>query len=163
MEATVPPHLTDPSPGTAARGSARFPLFLALALACAGSVAGATDDPAVFRITPVRPVAELRPLALAATPPAESGDFRAADPVELARLDPTIKLDIRYATARNFLGVPLYTEARAFLQRPAAEALRRVQRSLAAEGYGLLVFDAYRPWYVTKMFWDATPADLHRF
>ena len=111
----------------------------------------------------MRPVAELRTLALAAQPPPESGDFRASELLELTRLDPTIQLDIRYATSRNFLGVPLYSEARAFLQRPAAEALTRVQRSLAAEGYGLMVFDAYRPWYVTKMFWDATPADLHRF
>jgi D-alanyl-D-alanine dipeptidase len=111
----------------------------------------------------VQPVAELRQLALAAKPPTESGDFRASDLVELTKLDPTVKLDVRYASTRNFLGVPLYTQARAFLQRPAAEALMRVQRSLAAEGYGLLIFDAYRPWYVTKMFWDATPPDLHRF
>jgi zinc D-Ala-D-Ala dipeptidase len=39
----------------------------------------------------------------------------------------------------------------------------RVQRSLKAEGYGLLVYDAYRPWYVTKVFWDAMPPELHKF
>ena len=55
------------------------------------------------------------------------------------------------------MGVPLYDRAQARLQRPAAEALGRVQRALAAEGFGLLVHDAYRPWYVTRMFWDATP------
>lgn len=49
------------------------------------------------------------------------------------------------------------------MQRPAAQALVRVQRALAAEGYGLLVHDAYRPWYVTKIFWDATPPDRHNF
>jgi D-alanyl-D-alanine dipeptidase len=49
------------------------------------------------------------------------------------------------------------------MQRPAAEALVRVHRSLAAQGYGLLVHDAYRPWYVTKIFWDAMPPDLHKF
>jgi zinc D-Ala-D-Ala dipeptidase len=122
-----------------------------------------TDAPQVFRITAVRPVAELLPLALAASPPVESGEFRPADLVELTRLDPTIKLDIRYATRRNFLGTPLYSQARAFLQRPAAEAVVRVQHALAEEGYGLLVHDAYRPWYVTKIFWDATPADKHNF
>ncbi|HKD54048.1 MAG TPA: M15 family metallopeptidase [Steroidobacteraceae bacterium] len=111
----------------------------------------------------MRPIAQLLPIALAATPPPESGDFRPADLVELTVLDPTIKLDIRYATTRNFLGTPLYSQARAFMQRPAAEALVRVQRSLAAEGYGLLVHDAYRPWYVTKIFWDAMPAELHKF
>jgi len=117
----------------------------------------------VFHVTPVRPVAELLPLALAATPPAESGEFRPSDLVELTSLDATIRLDIRYASTRNFLGTPLYSQARAFMQRPAAEALGRVQRSLAAEGYGLLVHDAYRPWYVTKIFWDAMPPDLHRY
>jgi D-alanyl-D-alanine dipeptidase len=141
----------------------RFPALVALALTAWASAAWPAEDPGVFRITPVRPVAELRPLALAANPPAENGGFRPSDLVELAKLDPTIKLDIRYATSRNFLGVPLYSQARAFLQRPAAEALLRVQRSLAAEGFGLLIHDAYRPWYVTKMFWDATPPDLHKF
>ena len=108
-------------------------------------------------------MAELLPAALAATPPAEQGSFRKADLVELIALDPTIKLDIRYATTHNFLGTPLYSQARAFLQRPAAEALVRVSRALKGEGYGLLVHDAYRPWYVTKLFWDATPPDKHRF
>jgi D-alanyl-D-alanine dipeptidase len=138
-----------------------------LALAgCASTVAPRehlTDAPEVFQIAPVRPVAELLPLALAASLPVEPGEFRPADLVELTRLDPTIKLDIRYATKRNFLGTPLYSQARAFLQRPAAEAVVRVQRALADEGYGLLVHDAYRPWYVTRIFWDATPADKHNF
>lgn len=131
--------------------------------ALAGQLCAAATGPEVFRITPVRPVAELLPLALAATPPREQGEFRPADLVELAALDPTIRLDIRYATSRNFLGTPLYSQARAFLQRPAAEALVRVQRSLAAEGYVLLVHDAYRPWYITRLFWDATPEAQHRF
>jgi len=121
------------------------------------------DSTGVYRVNPVRPVAELLPIALASTPPSEHGDFRPADLVELTALDPTIRLDIRYATTRNFLGTPLYSQPRAFMQRPAAEALVRVQRSLAAEGYGLLVYDAYRPWYVTKIFWDATPPELHKF
>jgi D-alanyl-D-alanine dipeptidase len=50
----------------------------------------------------------------------------------------------------------VYSEARAFLERPAAEALVRVLHKLKPLGYGLLVHDAYRPWYVTKIFWDAT-------
>ncbi|HSE12541.1 MAG TPA: M15 family metallopeptidase [Rudaea sp.] len=145
----------------------RVPLLVAIALlalaSCAQRQERAAPTPPFFHIEPVRPVAELRPIALAATPPREPGDFRKPDLVELTALDPTIRLDIRYATTRNFLGTPLYTQARAFLQRPAAEALVRVQHSLAAEGYGLLVHDAYRPWYVTKIFWDATPPDKHKF
>jgi len=79
------------------------------------------------------------------------------DLTELVSLDPTIALDVRYARADNFLGRPVYPEARAFLQRPAAEALVRVHQGLASDGLGLLVFDGYRPWSVTKVFWDETP------
>ena len=96
-------------------------------------------------------------------PPVESGSFRAPDLVELTALEPAIKLDIRYATDKNFLGKPVYSQARAFLQRPAAEALVRAHRALARDGYGVLVFDGYRPWAVTKLFWDLTPPDKHVF
>lgn len=96
-------------------------------------------------------------------PPVEAGPFRAAELVELVKLDPTIRLDIRYATKNNLLGRRVYKEARAFLQRPAAEALVRVSSSLRAQGYGLAIFDGYRPWQVTKVFWDATPADKKEF
>jgi zinc D-Ala-D-Ala dipeptidase len=140
--------------------SAARRILRTLALA---ALLGCASQPALFRVTPVRPVPELREEALRATPPEEPGPFRPSDLVELAALDPTIHLDIRYATARNFLGTPVYTQARAFLQRPAAEALLRAHRALAAQGYGLLIHDAYRPWYVTKLFWDATPADKHDF
>ena len=61
------------------------------------------------------------------------------------------------------MGAPMYDRARARLQRPAAEALGRAQRALAADGFGLLIHDAYRPWYVTRMFWDATPDSLRVF
>ena len=121
------------------------------------------EEGAVFRIVPVRPIEELRREALAATPPVETGTFRATELVELTRLDPGIKLDIRYAGPHNFLGTPLYSQARAFLQRPAAEALVRAHRKLKARGYGLLIHDGYRPWYVTRMFWDATPPAQHEF
>lgn len=135
------------------------PLVLVAALA----IAGCASSPEVFRIDPVRPVAELRQEALAATPPAPRGDERPSDLVELVTLDPTIRLDIRYAGRDNFLGEPVYTQARAFLQRPAAEALVRANRKLSTQGYGLLVHDGYRPWYVTRVFWDATPPDKHDF
>lgn len=140
----------------------RYPALSILLLALA-ACASAPAQPKFFQIKPVRPVAQLLPAALAATPPVEPGEFRPSDLVEITALDATIKLDIRYATSHNFLGTPLYSEARAFLQRPAAQALVRVSRALAKDGYGLLVHDAYRPWYVTKIFWDATPPDKHAF
>ena len=102
--------------------------------------------------------------ALAADgPPREAGPFRPADLVELVSLDPTIHLDVRYATANNFVGRPVYSEARAFLQRPAAEALVRAHHALREKGYGLLIFDGYRPWAVTKTFWDVTKGKQREF
>jgi len=96
-------------------------------------------------------------------PPKETGTFRKPDLVELVKLDRSIKLDIRYASSNNFLGRPVYKEARAFLQRPAAEALVRANKVLRKKGYGLIIHDGYRPWSVTKIFWDATPADKKQF
>ena len=116
-----------------------------------------------FHITPLRPVEELRAEALKQQPPHEDGAFRKPDLVELVTLDPTIKLDVRYATTNNFLGTPVYTQGRAFLQRPAAEALVRANHELMALGYGLIIHDGYRPWYVTRIFWDATPDDKKIF
>ena len=116
-----------------------------------------------FKITPLKPVPELRADALNAKPPAEAGPFRQPDLVELITLDPTIKLDIHYASDNNFMGTAFYTQARAFLQRPAAEAVVRANAKLHQQGYGLLIFDGYRPWYVTKMFWDGTPAADHSY
>jgi CubicO group peptidase (beta-lactamase class C family)/D-alanyl-D-alanine dipeptidase len=110
-----------------------------------------------LKVTPLRPIADLRREALAASPPAEPGPFLPADLVELTSLDSTIKLEIRYATTNNLFGSVFYTQARAFMQRPAAEAVVRANRALRKMGYGLLIHDAYRPWFVTKVFWDATP------
>jgi len=116
-----------------------------------------------LRVKPVRPIAELMKEALAAQPPQEDGDFLQTDLVELRKLDSTIRLEIRYATTNNFLGAKFYTQARAFMQRPAAEALVRAHRNLRRQGYGLLIHDAYRPWYVTKVFWDSFPEDKKLF
>ena len=124
----------------------------------AGPDAGET-----FKIQPLLPPERLREIALAAKPRKEPRDFLKPDLVELADLDSTLSLDIRYATENNFMGTVFYKEPRAFLQRPAAEALVRAHRKLNPQGYGLLVHDAYRPWFVTKMFWDATPREMKHF
>ena len=112
-----------------------------------------------FQIIAQHPIEQLRQQALAASPPTETGSFHKPELVELAPLDSSIHLDIRYATSNDFFGTPVYSQARAFLQRPAADALVRLQKRLKQLGYGLLIHDAYRPWYVTKIFWDATPPE----
>jgi len=93
-------------------------------------------------------------------PASAAGRIKADDPkrlIELITLDPAIKLDMRYATANNFTGRVLYDEARAFLAAPAAQAVARASKAAQADGFGLTIYDAYRPWRITKKLWDATP------
>ena len=49
------------------------------------------------------------------------------------------------------------------MQRPAAEALLKAHRELARSGYGLLIHDGYRPWAITKLFWDMTSGFQREF
>lgn len=101
---------------------------------------------------------ELRAQALAAKPPAQPAGLRKPDLVEVAALEPTVHLDVRYASTNNFMGMVFYPTPQVFLQKPAAEALIAAHRELMAQyGFGILFHDGYRPWYVTKMFWGATP------
>jgi zinc D-Ala-D-Ala dipeptidase len=99
----------------------------------------------------------------AQTSPPQEQNKREADLVELIKLEKSIKLDIRYARSDNFVGRPVYSEARAFMQRPAAEAIVRVHKLLKKQGLGLVIFDGYRPWSVTKIFWEVTPEDKKKF
>lgn len=124
---------------------------------------GPEEGASQLKVNPVRPVPILLEEALKAELPVETGDFLPTDLVELRKLDPTIKLDIRYATTNNLFGTVFYSQPRAFLQRAPAEALVRINQKLRKSGYGLLVHDGYRPWYVTKVFWDATPQDKKLF
>ena len=95
--------------------------------------------------------------------PPKENNKREAHLVELIKLDSTIKLDIRYATDNNFVGRAVYPEARAFLQKPAAKGLLGVHKKLKKRGLGLLIFDGYRPWAITKLFWEVTPEDKRKF
>lgn len=99
----------------------------------------------------------------AQTAPPQEKNKREAHLVELNTLDKTIKLDIRYATENNFVSKIVYPEARAFLQKPAAKALLRVHKKLKKQGLGLVIFDGYRPWTITKLFWEETPENKRKF
>jgi zinc D-Ala-D-Ala dipeptidase len=67
--------------------------------------------------------------------------------VRLSAVAPSVEHDIRYATSDNLLGRPLagYGDASCVLRRRTAEALARVQARLKRQGFGLAVFDCYRP------------------
>ena len=85
----------------------------------------------------------------------------APDLVDITTVDPTIRLDLRYATPDNFTGVAVYPVARCLLRRDAAERLARVQRRLQADGFGLLVWDCYRPLGVQERFWALVPDERY--
>ncbi len=76
--------------------------------------------------------------------------------IELKTLLTGVVYDLRYATAENFVKQPLYPEniQFTFLRKPAASALKHVQQDLKQKGYGLKIFDAYRPYSVTIKFWE---------
>src|SRR3989442_4881251 len=82
--------------------------------------------------------------------------------VDLRALDPSIRVEMRYATPHNFTGVALYPVARCLLRRDVAERLVRVERRLGAEGLGLLVWDCYRPFQVQQRLWALLPDARYR-
>jgi D-alanyl-D-alanine dipeptidase len=122
-------------------------LLLAIAIACA---------------PPQRRVAAAPPVNTAET---EIAPDAVADTllVDVQSLDPTIVVDLRYATANNFTGAPLpgYQANRAYLRREAAAALSSVQRDLRPRGLALKIFDAYRPVRATLAMVDWTER-VHR-
>lgn len=67
---------------------------------------------------------------------------------------PHLKKDIKYATRDNVTGDVLYSTPGVFLRQPAANALKKIADELALNGIGIVVYDAYRPYTVTKKIWD---------
>lgn len=105
----------------------------------------------------------IAPVPAALTLPVDPAATAQPDLVDLARFDPRLRLDIRFATPANFMGRVLYPLPRAVAQRPVAEALAKVQTRAEAAGYGLLIFDAYRPWRITRMMWEETAPEKREF
>jgi beta-N-acetylhexosaminidase/D-alanyl-D-alanine dipeptidase len=93
-------------------------------------------------------------LTLLLAAPAAAGPVEDAGLVDVTKLIPSIALDIRYATADNFTGQPVYPAARCYLRRDVAQRLAAAQAALKAEGLGLKVFDCYRPFGIQKRFWE---------
>lgn len=81
--------------------------------------------------------------------------------VDLEKFIPGIVLDVRYATTDNITKKVLYRQPRAFLLKPAAVQLKKVQEELAKEGLGIKIFDGYRPYAVTRLLWDAIKDDRY--
>lgn len=112
-----------------------------------------------FRFAPVSDWQALKTAADAAVMPAQLGTGQQAQLVDLAQAVPGLKFDLRYAQADNCFGQALTDDQRAFLDADAAQALAQAQQYLKPYGYGILVWEAYRPWSVSKLAYDALPAD----
>jgi D-alanyl-D-alanine dipeptidase len=78
--------------------------------------------------------------------------------VEVQQVCPTIVVELRYATERNFTGRQIYpSKARCLLRQSVAERLCRAQEELRQQGFGLKIWDAYRPRWAHTMLWKALP------
>lgn len=74
--------------------------------------------------------------------------------VDIKKEIPSVVLDIRYATKNNFMKQVMYKQARAFARKPVVEKLKLIQAALKKNGYGLKIYDGYRPYAVTVSFYD---------
>ncbi len=81
--------------------------------------------------------------------------------IDIEKFDPRIRLDIRYATANNFVSRAVYSMAKCFLREKVAKKLKSVQDVLAVQGLGLKVYDGYRPLSVQKLFWEILPDERY--
>jgi D-alanyl-D-alanine dipeptidase len=95
----------------------------------------------------------------------QSQPVLSTDDSALVRILPSenIRIDMRYATDNNVFGRKFYDEPKAWLTKPAATALFRAADSLKTLGFGILVYDAYRPWSVTKLLWDAVDSTRKKY
>jgi beta-N-acetylhexosaminidase/D-alanyl-D-alanine dipeptidase len=93
--------------------------------------------------------------------PPDAAPGKPEDLVDIAVIDPSIAIEMRYASENNFTKVVVYPVARCLLRRDAAERLARVQAALRAAGLGLEVWDCYRPFSVQKKFWKLVPDDRY--
>lgn len=122
----------------------KFNLFLIMLLVSSSYLSGQTIKKNEYGLFVVNKISEYKTLARK-----DSSNML----IDLKKLIPSIKLDIRYATKNNFLGEPVYTSAMAFARYPAAEAIKDVQTELKKIGLGLKIFDAYRPYTATVKFY----------
>jgi D-alanyl-D-alanine dipeptidase len=77
--------------------------------------------------------------------------------VDVRKAVPGVVVDIHYATTNNFTGQKLYPNDSCYLRRATAEKLARVQAQVRALGFGLKIFDGYRPLSVQRKMWEVYP------
>ena len=124
---------------------------------------GSNNSDDTFYIIPIKEISELREISKNSNPPILDSLASHKKLVDLKKLDDEFQLDIRYASTNNFMRSKFYMNERAFFNMSAADRLIEAKNDLKELGYGIIIYDAYRPWFVTKMFWEGTPENLKHF
>ena len=124
---------------------------------------GSNKSDETFYIIPIKEISELREISKNSNPPILDSLDSHKKLVDLKKLDDEFQLDIRYASTNNFMRSKFYKNERAFFNMSAADRLIEAKNDLKELGYGIIIYDAYRPWFVTKMFWEGTPENLKHF
>ena len=124
---------------------------------------GSKNSGETFYITPIKEISELREISKNSNPPYLDSLDSHKKLIDLKKLDEEFKLDIRYASSNNFMRSKFYENERAFFHICAADRLIEAKNDLKELGYGIIIYDAYRPWFITKMFWEGTPENLKHF
>ncbi len=81
--------------------------------------------------------------------------------IDVAKTYPQIQIEMRYATTRNFTQSVLYDSDRCYLRREVAERLAHTHQQLEKDGFGLKIWDAYRPKSVQYKLWEVFPDDRY--
>ena len=137
--------------------------FYCLLVGSIGIYFGSNKSDETFYITPIKEISELRKISKNSYPPALDSLDSHKKLIDLKKLDDEFQLDIRYASTNNFMRSKFYKNERAFFNMDAANRLIEAKNELKELGYGIIIYDAYRPWFVTKMFWEGTPENLKHF
>lgn len=77
--------------------------------------------------------------------------------VRIADYIPDLHVDLCYATEENFTGTRIYDFADAYLRFGTVKKLMIAAENLAVQGYGLVIWDAYRPVYAQERLWEICP------
>ena len=137
--------------------------FYCLLVGSIGIYFGSNNSDDTFYIIPIKEISELREISKNSNPPALDSLDSHKKLIDLKKLDDEFQLDIRYASTNNFMRSKFYKNERAFFNMDAANRLIEAKNELKELGYGIIIYDAYRPWFVTKMFWEGTPENLKHF
>lgn len=113
----------------------------------------------VFRIEANGDYPKLREESSKAVIPAKLQQGQTGRLVRIRDVVPNVKFDLRYTGTDNIFGVPLYDAREAYAEADTAAALKKAADKLAAQGYGLLVWEGYRPWSISKLASDLLPKD----